>query len=86
MNETQNTPSLDRPQEAALPTRILRSPYFVLRTPMGGYYLDPAYNQNLVRRPDALVQFLAEAQRGANPACELGEVKYVARKNQQPLT
>ena len=85
MNNSQNAPSLERASEPTLPSRLLHSPYFVLRTPIGGYYLDAEYNQNMVRRPESLAQFLAEAQRVQSPSCEMGEVKYTARKNQQPL-
>ncbi|MGA3180984.1 MAG: Ig-like domain-containing protein [Verrucomicrobiota bacterium] len=86
MNDPQTMPSLESPVAAELPTRLLRSPYFILRTPIGGYYLDPAFNGNLVKSPvNSLSLFLADAQRVPAPGSDLGEVKYQPRENLRPL-
>jgi hypothetical protein len=86
MNDPQTMPSLESPVATELPTRLLRSPYFILRTPIGGYYLDPAFNGNLVKSPvNPLSLFLADAQRVAAPGSDLGEVRYQPRENLRPL-
>lgn len=86
MNEPSVTPRLGEEQLAELPVRPLLSPYFILRTPLGGYYLDPQYNLQLVRNPhERLARFLAEAARQTSGG-GLGEVRYkTARPDPRPL-
>ncbi|MEK7674869.1 MAG: hypothetical protein AAB676_03410 [Verrucomicrobiota bacterium] len=86
MNGTHATPNLNPPAAPELPVRALRSPYFILQTPIGGYYLDEAYNQQLVKRPnEGLSRFLAKAQRVLTSGGGLGEVQYGKQEGQRPL-
>ncbi len=86
MKERQPEPSLNRDAVAQLPVRLLRNPYFIHRTPIGGYYLDVRFNMNLVKSPiERLSLFLADAQRVAAGGDDLGKVTYGPRENLRPL-
>lgn len=86
MKEPQPESSLNHDTVAQLPVRLLRSPYFIHRTPMGGYYLDARFNLNLVKSPiEKLSLFLADAQKVPSPGDELGKVIYEPRENLRPL-
>src|SRR5690242_9362282 len=85
MDAEQITPTSSGPGKTELPVRPIQSPYFILRTAIGGYYVDPQYNSNLVRKPvELLSKFLAGAQRipDGNGG---GEIRYETRPNQRPL-
>jgi hypothetical protein len=85
MNTSPATPTLGEQKAAELPVRLLQSPYFVLRTPIGGYFLDPAYNKQMVKHPtERLARFLADAERKETGRGQ-GEVRYTARPSQRPL-
>jgi hypothetical protein len=86
MNESESQSSLNRDTAAQLPVRLLHNPYFIHRTPIGGYYLDPKFNLKLVKSPvEKLSLFLADAQRVVAPGDELGKVTYEPRENLRPL-
>src|SRR5580658_4530538 len=86
MNERPSTPSLNRFDASELPVRLLRSPYFIHRTPIRGYYLDPEYNLNLVKSPrEKLSLFLADAKRVAAAGDDMGKVTYSPKENLRPL-
>lgn len=86
MSEPANSLSLDREDAKEFPIRPLRSPYFILRTTVGGYYLEEKYNEKLVKSPvNRLSLFLADALLVAAPGSDLGEVRYKPRKDIRPL-
>jgi hypothetical protein len=86
MSEPANSLSLDREDVKEFPIRPLRSPYFILRTPLGGFYLEENYNERLVKSPvNRLSLFLAEAKLVSASGSSLGEVRYMPRKNIRPL-
>lgn len=78
--------AVERAAPAALPTRRLRSPWFVHTASIGGHYLDPTCNQQLVRHPrEAIAKFLADAKLVPVPGERVGDVKYADRPGQRPL-